>query len=151
MQCCACAQLTLCVGYHDPGIVPANARRGVHVQAWSPLGNGRLTRFSRDEAAITIQNAERSRVAREEVRKKRRERAKNLQHERDQRQSGPLSQVALVGGRGAKVHPSGEQKPQKKVKKISITFDSHNDSNEDTVKQENMQVQRTVNEESSCL
>lgn len=45
-------QLALCVGYHDPGIVPANARRGVHVQAWSPLGNGRLTRFSRDEAAI---------------------------------------------------------------------------------------------------
>jgi hypothetical protein len=42
-----------------------------------------------------------------------------------------------------------KSKPQKKVKKISITFYSHNDSNEDTVKQENMQVQRTVNEESS--
>ena len=41
-------QLPLCVGYHDPGIVKANGRRGVHVQAWSPLGNGRLTRFSRD-------------------------------------------------------------------------------------------------------
>ena len=41
-------QLPLCVGYHDSGIIAANARRGVHVQAWSPLGNGRLTRFSRD-------------------------------------------------------------------------------------------------------
>ena len=41
-------QLPLCVGYHDNGIIAANARRGVHVQAWSPLGNGRLTRFSRD-------------------------------------------------------------------------------------------------------
>eukprot|EP00316_Scyphosphaera_apsteinii_P024116 CAMPEP_0119304626 /NCGR_PEP_ID=MMETSP1333-20130426/5801_1 /TAXON_ID=418940 /ORGANISM="Scyphosphaera apsteinii, Strain RCC1455" /LENGTH=322 /DNA_ID=CAMNT_0007307545 /DNA_START=1 /DNA_END=966 /DNA_ORIENTATION=+ len=45
-------QLPLCVGYHDPGIIAANERRGVHVQAWSPLGNGRLTRFSRDSAAI---------------------------------------------------------------------------------------------------
>lgn len=44
-------QLPLCVGYHDPGIIAANGRRGVHVQAWSPLGNGRLTRFSRDAAA----------------------------------------------------------------------------------------------------
>merc|ERR1712129_153526 len=43
-------QLPLCVGYHDPGIVVANQRRGVHVQAWSPLGNGRLTRFLRDSA-----------------------------------------------------------------------------------------------------
>ena len=45
-------QLPLVVGYHDPGVIGANARRGVHVQAWSPLGNGRLTRFSRDKAAI---------------------------------------------------------------------------------------------------
>ena len=44
-------QLPLCVGYHDPGILAANARRGVHVQAWSPLGNGRLTRFARDAPA----------------------------------------------------------------------------------------------------
>ena len=81
-------QLALCVGYNDPGLIDANARRKVHVQvsacclrhptprphqshphsltlpcptpsphapphaltqqAWSPLGNGRLTRFSRD-------------------------------------------------------------------------------------------------------
>jgi|EP00908_Phaeocystis_cordata_P009089 diketogulonate reductase-like aldo/keto reductase len=41
-------QLPYCVGYHDPGIVAANQRRGLHVQAWSPLGNGRLTRFLRD-------------------------------------------------------------------------------------------------------
>lgn len=45
-------QLPLCVGYHDPGVIAANGRRGVHVQAWSPLGNGRLTRYSRDAAAI---------------------------------------------------------------------------------------------------
>jgi 2,5-diketo-D-gluconate reductase A len=45
-------QLPLCVGYHDSGIIAANSRRGVHVQAWSPLGNGRLTRYSRDEAEI---------------------------------------------------------------------------------------------------
>lgn len=45
------SQLPLCVGYHDPGIIGANRRRGVHVQAWSPLGNGKLTRFSRDSAA----------------------------------------------------------------------------------------------------
>jgi len=44
-------QLPLCVGYHDAGIIAANRRRGVHVQAWSPLGNGKLTRFSRDSAA----------------------------------------------------------------------------------------------------
>ena len=43
-------QLPLCVGYHDSGVIAANARRGVHVQAWSPLGNGRLTRLSRDAA-----------------------------------------------------------------------------------------------------
>ena len=47
-----CNQLALCVGYHDPGLIAANARRGVHVQAWSPLGDGRLTRFSRDAAAV---------------------------------------------------------------------------------------------------
>ena len=41
-------QLPYCVGYHDPDVVAANARRGVHVQAWSPLGQGKLTRFSRD-------------------------------------------------------------------------------------------------------
>ena len=41
-------QLPYCVGYHDPGVIGANRRRGIHVQAWSPLGNGRLTRFSRD-------------------------------------------------------------------------------------------------------
>ena len=41
-------QLPYCVGYHDPGIVAANRRRNIHVQAWSPLGNGRLTRFLRD-------------------------------------------------------------------------------------------------------
>ena len=41
-------QLPYCVGYHDPGLVAANQRRGLHVQAWSPLGNGRLTRFLRD-------------------------------------------------------------------------------------------------------
>ena len=29
-------QLPFCVGYHDPGIVAANQRRGIHVQAWSP-------------------------------------------------------------------------------------------------------------------
>ena len=45
-------QLAYCVGYHDPGLVAANARRDVHVQAWSPLGNGRLTRFRRDAPAI---------------------------------------------------------------------------------------------------
>jgi len=45
-------QLPLCVGYHDPGIIAANSRRGVHVQAWSPLGNGRLTRYARDAPAI---------------------------------------------------------------------------------------------------
>lgn len=45
-------QLPLCVGYHDPGLIAANGRRGVHVQAWSPLGNGRLTRFSRDKGPI---------------------------------------------------------------------------------------------------
>ena len=45
-------QLPLCVGYHDPGLIAANARRGIHAQAWSPLGNGRLTRFSRDAPAI---------------------------------------------------------------------------------------------------
>lgn len=45
-------QLPLCVGYHDPGVIAANARRGIHTQAWSPLGNGRLTRFSRDAPAI---------------------------------------------------------------------------------------------------
>ena len=45
-------QLAFCVGYHDPGLVGANAKRGVHVQAWSPLGNGRLTRFRRDAPAI---------------------------------------------------------------------------------------------------
>ena len=45
-------QLPLCVGYHDPGVIAANARRGIHTQAWSPLGNGRLTRYSRDEAEI---------------------------------------------------------------------------------------------------
>ena len=44
-------QLPLCVGYHDPGIIAANARRRVHVQAWSPLGNGRLTRYARDAPA----------------------------------------------------------------------------------------------------
>ena len=27
-------QLPFCVGYHDPGIVAANQRRGIHVQAW---------------------------------------------------------------------------------------------------------------------
>ena len=43
-------QLPYCVGYHDPGVVGANRKRGIHVQAWSPLGNGRLTRFSRDAA-----------------------------------------------------------------------------------------------------
>jgi len=43
-------QLPYCVGYHDPGVINANRRRGIHVQAWSPLGNGRLTRFSRDKA-----------------------------------------------------------------------------------------------------
>ena len=43
-------QLPYCVGYHDPGVIGANRRRGLHVQAWSPLGNGRLTRFSRDAA-----------------------------------------------------------------------------------------------------
>ena len=45
-------QLALCVGYHDAGIIAANARRGVHVQAWSPLGNGRLTRYSRDAPEV---------------------------------------------------------------------------------------------------
>ena len=40
--------LDFCVGFHDPGVVAANGRRGVHVQAWSPLGQGRLTRFLSD-------------------------------------------------------------------------------------------------------
>ena len=51
-------QLPLCVGYYDPGIIAANARRKVHVQAWSPLGNGRLTRFARD-AVYTREECER--------------------------------------------------------------------------------------------
>lgn len=44
-----------------------------------------------------------------------------------------------------------KSKPEKKVKKTSITFDSDedNDSNEDTVKQENTQLQRTLHNESS--
>ena len=41
-------QLPFCVGYHDPDVVAANARRGVHVQAWSPLGQGKLTRVVGD-------------------------------------------------------------------------------------------------------
>lgn len=46
-------QLPYCVGYHDPtGVVAANARRGVHVQAWSPLGQGRLTRFLGDAPEV---------------------------------------------------------------------------------------------------
>jgi 2,5-diketo-D-gluconate reductase A len=45
-------QLPLCVGYHDSGIIAANKRRGLHVQAWSPLGNGRLTRYARDQAEV---------------------------------------------------------------------------------------------------
>jgi len=45
-------QLPYCVGYHDTGLISANGRRGVHVQAWSPLGNGRLTRFARDSQQI---------------------------------------------------------------------------------------------------
>ena len=51
-------QLPLCVGYLDAGIIAANRRRGVHVQAWSPLGNGKLTRFSRDSAATKEKCAE---------------------------------------------------------------------------------------------
>ena len=51
-------QLPYCVGYHDPGVVAANRRRGIHVQAWSPLGNGRLTRFSRDREAMARACAE---------------------------------------------------------------------------------------------
>ena len=37
-----------CVGTHDPGVVAANKARGIHVQAMSPLGNGKLTRFESD-------------------------------------------------------------------------------------------------------
>ena len=37
-----------CVGYHDETVIAANAQRGVHVQAWSPLGRGLLTRYQRD-------------------------------------------------------------------------------------------------------
>lgn len=43
-------QLPYSVGYHDPGAVAANRKRGVFVQAWSPLGSGRLTRYLRDTA-----------------------------------------------------------------------------------------------------
>ena len=44
-----------------------------------------------------------------------------------------------------------KSKPEKKVKKASITFnsDEDNDSNEDTVKQDNAQLQRTIHDESS--
>jgi len=47
-------QLPYCVGYHDPAVIAANtARRNVHVQAWSPLGSGQLTRYLRDAPEAT--------------------------------------------------------------------------------------------------